>query len=121
MHEIQRQYSKQQAVIRNTFFAGKESDDGRFRAERCRQLVVCTECPLHISSVVWTHHWQKYHACHVVDGVKVYMYGRVLLIDILNYTIDQLIQTTLDASELCTIATSCLRLTSTDCRSMLQN
>ncbi|KAI8359225.1 hypothetical protein EDC96DRAFT_545543 [Choanephora cucurbitarum] len=48
-------------------------------------------------------------------GIKGYLYGRVLLIDILDYTIDQLIQTTLDASELCTVTTSCLRLTSTNC------
>ncbi|KAI8327208.1 hypothetical protein EDC96DRAFT_569833 [Choanephora cucurbitarum] len=51
-------------------------------------------------------------------GIKVYLYGRVLLIDILDYTIGQLIQTTLDASELCTVTTSCLKLTSTNCRSM---
>ncbi|KAI8327209.1 hypothetical protein EDC96DRAFT_564717, partial [Choanephora cucurbitarum] len=51
-------------------------------------------------------------------GIKVYLYGRVLLIDILDYTIGQLIQTTLDASELCTVTTSCLGLVGKDCQDM---
>ncbi|KAI8331137.1 hypothetical protein EDC96DRAFT_548808 [Choanephora cucurbitarum] len=46
-------------------------------------------------------------------GIKVYLYGRVLLIDISDYTIYQVMQTTIDASESCTVTTPCLRLTST--------
>ncbi|KAI8326806.1 hypothetical protein EDC96DRAFT_570016 [Choanephora cucurbitarum] len=116
---------------------GKESDDGRSRAERCRQLFVCTECSLHTSCKEIQCNWLNEKGLasfalsdgtlfgHITGkstmhvmllmGIKVYLYGRVLLIDISDYTMDQLMQTTLDASELCTVTASYLRLTSTNC------
>ncbi|KAI8359211.1 hypothetical protein EDC96DRAFT_545529 [Choanephora cucurbitarum] len=105
MHEIQRQYSKQQAVIReynvlqkNKGLASLDLSDGTLFG--------------HITGKSIMH-------VMLLMGIKVYLYGRVLLIDILDYTIDQLIQTTLDASELCTVTTSCLRLVGKDSQDML--
>ncbi|KAI8330523.1 hypothetical protein EDC96DRAFT_569141 [Choanephora cucurbitarum] len=99
------------------------------QAEACRQLVVCTECLFHTSDSPTSSlsveplfgHITGKSIIHgmLLIGIKVYMYGRVLLIDISDYTIYQVMQTTLDASESCTVTTSCLRLTSTNCQDML--
>ncbi|KAI8330526.1 hypothetical protein EDC96DRAFT_548939 [Choanephora cucurbitarum] len=94
------------------------------QAETCRQLVVYTECSLHISylsdGTLFGHITGK-SIMHVMllMGIKVYLCGRVLLIDISDYTMDQFTQTALDTSQLCTVTTPCLRLTSTCCQDML--